>query len=370
MRYLDGFRDPDAGRALAGQIQERGATLAAKGGRVRMMEVCGTHTMSIARYGIRDVLPENVELVSGPGCPVCVTDTGYIDAAISLAERGHIVATFGDLVRVPGSSGTLAEARGRGAHVEVCYSPEAALDLARAHPDREVVFLGIGFETTTAPVLSLVPLAAAAGLTNLSLLTAFKLVPPALDALLADPLVAVHAFICPAHVSAIIGSEAYRPYVEQGVPAVVAGFEPLDILMAVSEIIDQHTRGVAELVNQYDRVVRPDGNARAQALFAKYLEPVDAAWRGIGVIPQSGLGLRSDYAAFDASLKLDAPISAGEPDKRCRCGDVLKGIITPQGCPLFGRGCTPLRPVGPCMVSSEGSCAAYFKYVAPGAKDA
>jgi hydrogenase expression/formation protein HypD len=367
MRYLDGFRDPDAGRAIAGQIQELGAKLAAKNGHVRMMEVCGTHTMSIARYGIRDLLPANVELVSGPGCPVCVTDTGYIDAAIALAERGHLVATFGDLMRVPGSEGTLAEARGRGADVDVCYSPEAALDLARANPGREIVFLGIGFETTTAPVVSLVPLAQAAGIKNLSLLTAFKLVPPALDALLSDPEVAVHAFICPAHVSAIIGSEAYRPYVDQGVPAVVAGFEPLDILMAIAEIIDQHTKGVAALTNQYDRVVRPDGNRKAQELFEKHLRPVDAAWRGIGVIPDSGLGLRDEFAHFDASLRLDMPVGIGEPDKRCRCGDVLKGIITPKGCPLFGRACTPLKPVGPCMVSSEGSCAAYFKYVTPGA---
>lgn len=369
MRYLDGFRDPDAGRALAAKIQALGATLAADGRRVRMMEVCGTHTMSIARYGIRDVLPENVDLVSGPGCPVCVTDTGYIDAAITLAERGHLIATFGDLVRVPGSGGTLAEARGNGAEVEVCYSPEAALDLARANPGREVVFLGVGFETTTAPVVSLVPSAQAQGVKNLSLLTAFKLVPPALDALLADPLVAVNAFIMPAHVSAIIGSEAYRPYVDQGVPSIVAGFEPLDILMAIAEIIDQHSQGVARLVNQYERVVRPEGNRRAQALFEATLEPVDASWRGIGTIPASGLGLREEFEHFDASLRLDVPVLPGEPDTRCRCGEVLKGIITPQDCPLFGRGCTPLRPVGPCMVSSEGSCAATFKYVGHGAND-
>ncbi len=363
MRYLEGFRDPDAGRFLVARLREVGARLAAKGRRARIMEVCGTHTMAIARTGIRSVLPEAVELLSGPGCPVCVTSAGYVDAAVALARAGHIVATFGDMVRVPGSRESLAEARAEGARVEVCYSPDAAVALARANPEREVVFLAVGFETTAAPLVGLAKAAAAEGLGNLSLLTAFKTVPPALEALVADPEVEVDAFLCPAHVSAIIGAEAYRPFVEQRhVPCVVAGFESLDILYAAVEILTQLDEERAELVNQYERVVRPEGNRVAQALMAEVLEPVDAHWRGIGVIPASGLGLREDYAALDARRRFGVETEGGQPQPGCRCGDVLKGKIRPPDCALFGKLCTPVKPVGPCMVSSEGSCAAWYKY--------
>lgn len=364
MKYIDGFRSPGAARYLTARIRELGDTLAKQGRAVRIMEVCGTHTMAIARHGIRTVLPNGVSLLSGPGCPVCVTDAGYVDAAIELATRGVIIATFGDMVRVPGSARTLAHARSEGARVEVCYSPNEALTLARKNPDHEVVFLAIGFETTMAPVTALLRSAYQGEIKNLSLLTAFKLVPPALSALIADPEVAVDAFICPAHVSAIIGSEAYRPFVEEhGVPSVVAGFEPLDILFAISELLDQISKASPALSNQYDRVVRPGGNTVAQRLMKAYLREADASWRGIGVIPKSGLVIRDEYARFDAAIRHGVNTQGGRPQPGCRCGDVLKGKLTPADCPMFGKACTPSHPVGPCMVSSEGSCAAYHKYV-------
>jgi len=364
MKYIDGFRDAGAAAALRGDIASLAEKLENYERRIGIMEVCGSHTMAIARCGIREMLPDNIELISGPGCPVCVTEPGYIDAAVELANRGVIIASFGDMIRVRGSGMSLADCRARGGTVEVCYSPTAALNLAAAHPDREVVFLAIGFETTIPPVISLAASAAKRGLGNLSLLTAFKLVPPALAALLADPELAIDAFLCPAHVSAIIGSRPYLPFTgESGVPCVIAGFEPLDILLAVRAILGQILRGEAELDNQYSRVVKPEGNLRAQALMAEYLEPVNAVWRGLGTLPDSGLGLRPVYAAFDAEKKLDLDIRPGEEDPRCLCGEVIKGKSRPPDCPLFAAGCSPEHAVGPCMVSSEGTCAAYFKYL-------
>jgi hydrogenase expression/formation protein HypD len=319
--------------------------------------------MSIARHGIGQALPPEVTLLSGPGCPVCVTEAGYIDAATDLARRGLVICTFGDMLRVPGSSGSLDLARASGADIRVCYSPAEAAAFARREPSREVVFLAVGFETTVAPVVSLVETAAREGIANLSLLTAFKMVPPALEALLADPEVRIDAFICPPHVSAIIGAEAYRPLVARhGIPCVVAGFEPLDILSAILELLEQLATSTPRLSNQYARVVRPEGNRRARELIGRTLEPVDATWRGIGVIRGSGLALRSRHAGFDAALRHGVTISEGRPDPGCRCGDVLKGKIGPTDCPLFGAACTPAAPAGPCMVSSEGSCAACFRY--------
>lgn len=363
MNYIEGFRNPAAAAAIRRRIDALAAGLSTCGRSINLMEVCGSHTMAIARYGIRDVLPSNVELVSGPGCPVCVTPTSYMDAAIALAGKGVTVVTFGDLLHVPGSVSTLAECRARGGAVEVCYSPMRAIELAEAQPGREVVFLAIGFETTIAPVVCLVEEAARRGMKNLSLLTAFKLVPPALHALLSDPTIRIDAFLCPAHVSAIIGADAYRPFVETyHVPCVIAGFEPLDILLGVQGILEQRAAGEARVDNEYARVVTAGGNRTAQALMAKYLRPVDAAWRGIGVIPQSGLGLRPEYAAYDAEHRHGIEVKLGSENPACSCGEVLKGKIKPPQCALFGTGCTPDHPVGPCMVSSEGTCAAYFKY--------
>jgi hydrogenase expression/formation protein HypD len=364
MKYIDGFRDPGAAAALSAEIAALAAAPELKNRRVAIMEVCGSHTMAIARYGIREILPPNIELISGPGCPVCVTEAGYIDAAVKLADRGVLIASFGDMIRVRGSELSLADCRARGGTVEVCYSPAAALELAAAHPGREVVFLAVGFETTIAPVTSLVPSASRRGLGNLSLLTAFKLVPPALTALLADPELAIDAFLCPAHVSAIIGAQAYLPFTGAGgVPCVIAGFEPLDILLGVRAILRQVLEGEARLDNQYSRVVKPQGNLRAQAVMAEYLEPVDAVWRGLGRLPASGLGLRPGFAAFDAEKKLGLSVRPGREDPRCLCGEVIKGKRKPPDCPLFAAACRPEQAVGPCMVSSEGSCAAYYKYL-------
>ena len=363
MNYIDGFRNPDVAAQFVRLIAEQGRALAAHGRRVHIMEVCGSHTMAIGRYGIRELLPENVELISGPGCPVCVTDPGYIDTAIALAGQGAVLATFGDMIRVPGSDSDLTRCRSAGGDVRVCYSPSAAVEIAQGHPDREVVFLAIGFETTIVPVVSIVDEALRAGVRNVSLLTAFKLVPPALHALLADKEIKIDAYLCPAHVSAIIGSRAYEPFAaDYHVPCVVAGFEPLDILYGVHGILGQVLKNEARVDNQYARVVRPEGNPKAQARIAQYLEPVDAVWRGIGVIPASGLGLRPEFAAYDAEKKFGMPVRPGRLHAGCRCGDVIKGKFRPTSCPLFATVCTPDSPVGPCMVSAEGTCAAYFKY--------
>ncbi len=363
MRYIDGFRDPVTAERLVRLIAVQGRELGARGRSVRIMEVCGSHTMAVGRYGIRSLLPDNVELISGPGCPVCVTDPGYIDAAAELAGGGAVIVTFGDMVRVPGSVSDLAACRAAGGDVRVCYSPAAALAAARADPGREVVFLAVGFETTAAPVTSLIATAVREGLGNLSLLTAFKTVPPALEALMGDPETAISAFLCPAHVSAIIGAKAYEPVAARfRVPCVIAGFEPVDILYGISGILAQALNGEARVENRYTRVARAGGNARALALMARHLEPVDAVWRGIGVIPRSGLGLKAEFSGYDAERKLGVRIKPGIIQPGCACGDVMKGKRRPADCALFARACTPDKPAGPCMVSAEGTCAAAFRY--------
>lgn len=366
MKYIDGFRDSTAASSLRDRLNSLGVALTASGQFARIMEVCGTHTMAISRYGIRDILPENVELISGPGCPVCVTDAGYIDAAIALAERDIEIYTFGDLIHVPGSTTTLARCRAAGGRVEVCYSPSEAVARAQAAADREVVFLAIGFETTMAPVVGALDHAVQTGIKNFSLLTAFKCVPPVLSVVLNDPELKLNALLCPAHVSAIIGAEAYHPFTGKGgVPCVVAGFEPLDILYGLVGILEQIARGESRVDNQYSRVVRPEGNPRIRALIDRYLEPVSPLWRGLGVIPDSGMGLRSGYGFYDAEHRHGLKVGPGRDQPGCRCGEVVKGVLRPPHCPLFGKACTPDHAVGPCMVSSEGTCAAYFKYEGP-----
>lgn len=360
--YLTGFRNPAAARQLGADIREQAARLDSS--RLHtVMEVCGSHTMAIARYALRDLLPSPLRLVSGPGCPVCVTDTGYIDAAAELARRGCIIATFGDMLYVPGTSVTLARIRAEGGAVEACLSPLHAEDLARAHPDRDVVFLAIGFETTIAPVVSLVRRADMSGLKNLSLLTAFKTIPPALHALANDPELKIDAFLCPAHVSAIIGANAYRPIVNRyRLPCVIAGFEPLDILLGIRGILDQWISARPAVENQYNRVVTAEGNRRARTVIETYLEPASVPWRGLGVVPDSGLRLKAAYRAYDAEERHGVKVRPGRIPAACRCGDVIKGALDPPECPLFNNGCSPEHPIGPCMVSAEGSCAAAYKY--------
>lgn len=359
MRFLDAFRDPARAPALVERILSCG-----NGPPARIMEVCGTHTMAIARHGIRPLIAPRVTLVSGPGCPVCVTPDGYVDAAIALGRRpGTIVATFGDMLKVPGSATSLERERGNGADVRVVYSPLDAVALAAAEPAREVVFLGVGFETTAPAIAGAIRTAAGRGLRNFTVLSSVRTIPGAMEALAADPGVRIQGFLCPAHVSAIIGAAAYRPLVEtRRIPCVVAGFEPLDILCGIYLLLAQLAEGRAEVENEYARVATEGGNRKALELLADVFVPSDIGWRGIGVIPGTGLRIADRYAAYDAQLRfgIDVP-QAGGPTP-CRCGDVLKGMIAPPECPLFGAECTPEEPVGPCMVSSEGSCAAFFKY--------
>jgi hydrogenase expression/formation protein HypD len=363
MKYIDGFRDPAAAAAIGDELQAVGNRLAGKGRTVSIMEVCGSHTMAIGRYGIRSLLPGNVTLISGPGCPVCVTPVGYIDAALELAGRGVVIATFGDLLNVPGTRSSLAKARSRGAKVEMCVSPMDAISIAGRHPDEDVVFLAIGFETTVAPIVTVLKAAIEQGVRNLSFLPAFKLVPPALEALMSDPDMAVDSFLCPAHVSAVIGSNAYEETVRRyNVPCVVAGFEPLDILYGLLGILQQIDKGEARVENQYSRVVKPDGNRKSRALTETYMETVDASWRGIGLLPRSGLGLKPQYRFYDAETRHTMTVPPQLDNRGCLCGEVIKGKITPPKCPMFDKACTPETPLGPCMVSSEGSCAAYYRY--------
>jgi hydrogenase expression/formation protein HypD len=331
---------------------------------LKLMEVCGTHTVEIFRHGIRDVIPKSITLLSGPGCPVCVTSVRDVDAAIAIAQvPGVILTTFGDMMRVPGGSKSLLDARSEGADVRVLYSPLDALALAQKEPKREIVFFGTGFETTSPLLAASIAHAELAGVRNISVYAAFKLVPPALRALLDSPDVQVDGFILPGHVSTIIGKKPYDFVAEQyRKPSVITGFEAAEIIEGILMILRQIAQKRAAVEIQYRNVVREEGNPRAVELLNKYFEPADAYWRGIGVIPGSGLKLRDQYAAFDANKKFNPPVSEAVEPELCSCGDILRGVKIPTECALFGAGCTPDDPVGPCMVSTEGSCAAYYKY--------
>ena len=331
---------------------------------VQFMEVCGTHTMAAFRSGLRQLLPENVRLVAGPGCPVCVTDPSYIDAAIGLCRRcGVIVATFGDLVRVPGSESSLERERAAGASVRVVYSPADALALARECPSKHVVFLGVGFETTAPTVAWAIWRAAHADVRNFSVLCAHKTMPHVMDALLRDKEAKIDGFICPGHVSVVTGASIYRFLCERyKIPCVVSGFEAWDILKSIKMLLAQLSEARAEVEIEYSRSVTEHGNATAQRLLNEIFEPCDASWRGIGTIPRSGLAIREAYRRFDAVKVLGVNFGESHVNPQCRCGSILRGTSTPLDCRLFGRGCTPAHPIGPCMVSSEGTCAAFYKY--------
>jgi hydrogenase expression/formation protein HypD len=359
------FRDPALGRRLAASIAEAATRP------MKIMEVCGTHTVAIARHGLRGLMPENVTLLSGPGCPVCVTANRDIDLAIEIGRQpGVTLATFGDMVKVPGSRSSLAREKADGRDVRVVYSPLDAVDLAHADPDLQVVLLGVGFETTAPTVAAAVKTAARLGLANFSVLSMHKTVPLALEALVNDPQVAVDGFIMPGHVSTIIGPEPYLPLAERyHVPGVIAGFEPIDVLQAVLMLARQIADGRAEIEIAYTRGVRPGGNPTARALMEEVFEAGDAEWRGIGVIPGTGLAFREEFAAFDAARRFDVTPEEPREIPGCQCGDVLRGVLLPYQCRLFGKGCTPEHPIGPCMVSSEGSCAAYYRYTDYGKDD-
>ena len=335
-------------------------------GETNIMEVCGTHTMAIAHSGIRSLLPEKVHLLSGPGCPVCVTPAGLIDAVLELARRPEVViASYGDMLRVPGSrrGENLAGLRMDGACVEVVYSPMDALELAERMPEREIVFLGVGFETTAPGTGIAVTEAERRQLKNFSVLSMLKTVEPGLRALIRDPDFAVNGFLCPGHVAVITGAEAFRFLPEEyQLPAVVSGFEPEDILFSIWRILDQLAEGKPALENTYGRAVRAEGNPLAMKIIRRVFVPCTVPWRGMGPIPGGGLAIAPEYRAYDAAEKFGITIPEGRENPACRCGDVIQGKCRPGQCPLFGRACTPEDPVGPCMVSAEGACAAAMKY--------
>jgi hydrogenase expression/formation protein HypD len=332
--------------------------------RMRLMEVCGTHTVAIFRSGIRSLLPDTVELISGPGCPVCVTPAGEIDRAIALSRRdGVILATFGDLMRVPGSESSLQQERASGADIRVVLSPLDALKIAQENPDRAVCFFAVGFETTSPAIAAAVQEAKRKDLANFYILSSQRVIPPAIRALLSGGKVQIDGFILPGHVSVIIGRAPYLLISEEfGLPGVITGFEPLDILKGIYMLLRQRKEGRTKIEIQYSRVVQEEGNPRAREIMEEVFAPVDARWRGLGTIPQSGLMLREGFSQMDAAQAFDIPYAEVEDPPGCLCGEVLQGIHRPPDCPLFGTRCTPEEPVGPCMVSSEGSCAAYYKY--------
>lgn len=355
----------DAPRAATAWVERIRRKVAEAGRTVRLMEFCGTHTMAIARSGLRGLLRGAVELVSGPGCPVCVTADGEIDRMLAYCDvPGAIVATYGDLLRVPGSRSSLASRRAEGADVRVVYSALDAVQLARENPDRPVVFLGVGFETTAPAAALAVKAAREEGLRNFCVHSAHKRTPAAMRALLEGGDLRLDGILCPGHVSTVLGSDAFAFLpAEYGVPAAVAGFEPLDILLAVDHLVDAALgRLPPDLWNGYTRWVRPEGNRRAQALLDEVFRPCDARWRGLGLLPESGFRLREGFAPFDAEVRFPAAVDEPHGRPGCRCGDVLRGALSPAGCPLFGAACRPDRPVGPCMVSSEGACAAWYRY--------
>lgn len=352
------FKDPKLARGLIETIHRLAPEHAT------LMEVCGTHTVAIARNGIRDLMPEGLRLASGPGCPVCVTCNRDIDTVIALARIPNVtITTFGDMTRVPGSTSSLLAEQAAGCSVEIVYSPLDALAFAKAHPEREVVFVGVGFETTTPLVAMAIKRAKAMGLSNFTVFAAHKNMPGALELLVGDPTLELDALILPGHVSTIIGAEPYRFLAEKyGIPGVITGFEPVDVLQGIAMLVRQLHEGRAEIEIAYARGVMPEGNPVALAAIDEVFETCTATWRGLGDIPGSGYRIRDEFANFDAVRRFEPDVEPTRDPKGCRCGDVLRARIAPNECPLFRTVCTPENPVGPCMVSSEGSCAAYYRY--------
>ncbi len=361
MNYQDDFRQKELVQGIAERLRR---LVSGCGRNMTFMEVCGTHTMAIYRFGLRSLLPAEIKLVSGPGCPVCVTPNDYLDRAIALCRLPEVITTtFGDMMRVPGSSSSLLVERAKGADIRIVYSPLDAVAIAAKNPGRKVVFLGVGFETTAPTVAASILAAQAQGLTNYFVLAANKTIPIPMQVLAADPELAIDGYICPAHVSAIIGAAAYNPLAEEcHTPCVITGFEPADMLQGILMLASQLLKGESRVEIQYSRVVRPEGNPKAQALLEQLFTPYDAVWRGVGVIPGSGLAIREEYRAFDALKMLPVTVEPTREHPGCSCGEILKGKIEPSDCPLFGKLCTPENPVGACMVSSEGSCAAAYRY--------
>jgi len=358
LKYIDEYRDSDLARSLVKKIQ------AISHKKLRLMEVCGTHTMSIFKHGIRSVLPDHITLLSGPGCPVCVTAQRDIDAFVQFSRKDNvIVTTFGDLMKVPGSGSSLSKEKADGADVRMVYSVFDAVAIARENPDKEVVFCAVGFETTTPTIAATILSAREEGINNFSIYSANKLTPPALAALMETDGVKIDGFILPGHVSVITGTKAYQDTFEKyHIPSVITGFEPIDILNSVLLLIEQNETGVKALVNGYPRAVSDNGNVKAKAILNQVFELCDATWRGIGEIPASGMSLKNEFKAFDAAKKFNMDMPDVLEPPGCACGQILMGLKTPEECKLYKKQCTPMTPVGPCMVSSEGSCAAFYRY--------
>ena len=357
MKYIDEYRNKELVQHLVGQIRE------ASKHKMRIMEVCGGHTMAIQRFGIPDLLPPTIELISGPGCPVCVTSRAYIDHAIALARLPEvIVTTYGDLIRVPGSSSSLDQEKATGRDIRIVYSVLDALEIAKHNRRKKIVFLGIGFETTSPATAAGVLKAEMAGLFNFSVLSAHKIMPQPMAALI-DTGVEIHGYLGPGHVSTITGSKMYDFIAENyGLGVVISGFEPTDILQSVLMLVKQFESRHPKVEIQYSRVVKPEGNTKALAMLEEVFELRDDWWRGLGILPQSGMKIKEKYAAFDAEKLFEVTLEPTRSDKGCICGSILKGLAKPPDCKLFKKVCTPADPVGPCMVSNEGACAAWFRY--------
>jgi len=358
VKFIDEYQD----NRLADRLARRIAQHSTKP--VRLMEFCGGHTHAILRYGIRQLVPKTVEMRSGPGCPVCVTATADLDKAIALAQLPNvIITTFGDMIRVPGSYSSLQQAKAEGADVRIVYSTMDAVEIAKLNPGKPVVFVGIGFETTAPTIAASILDAQRGKIENFHVLPLNKLTPPVMKALLDSGEIRLDGIVCPGHVSVIIGSHPYefipRDY---SVACVVSGFEPLDILLCIDKLVEQIESGEPKVEIAYPRGVKPDGNAKARQLMEEVFEVGEANWRGIGVVPQSGLQIRDKYQQFDAGKVFSVVTGPAREPKGCRCGDVIRGVATPLECRLFKKVCTPERPVGPCMVSSEGACAAFYQY--------
>jgi len=366
MKYVDEFRNIKLAKRVLKKIKE----ITSDRRKLNFMEVCGTHTQSFYRFGLDKFLPKNIKLIAGPGCPVCVSTSEYIDAAITIAQkREAIILTFGDMLRVPGNNSSLEKERSKGADVRILYSPLDAVRIAKDNLGKEVVFLAVGFETTTGAIALSILSAKNSKLKNLSFLSSLKLIPPAMSYLLKDKKTNLQGFLCPGHVSAIIGARAYEAVVRKyNIACCVTGFEPLDILEGIYLLLRQLKRGEYRVDNQYSRVVTKNGNRRAQAIIKRVFRVSHGDWRGIGRIPRSGLAIKKQLSWLDAEKRFAHIYKAGSGNKKnvrekqCRCGDVLKGLISPLSCPLFSRICTPENPIGPCMVSFEGACNAYYKY--------
>ena len=361
MKYLDEYKNPDIALKLISKICDLSEKL---NGEVNLMEVCGTHTMAIGRTGIRKLIGNKINLLSGPGCPVCVSPDSYLSRAIAYSEmKDVIITTFGDMLRVPVSGSTLYEKRAEGSSVVAVYSPADALKVAEDNPGKKIIFLAVGFETTAPTIAATIKNACEKNVTNFFILSGHKLIPPALRILVKDTELKVNGFICPGHVSTIIGKEPYDFLAEDyNLPCVIGGFEPLDVIQTIFMLLRQLIAGEAKVEIQYSRAVKDEGNGKARDLMYEVFEVCDSEWRGLGNMTRSGLKLREKYLPFDAEVRFPVNTEEKQGNTDCICGEILRGIKKPLDCRLFGTMCTPENPVGPCMVSSEGTCAAYFRY--------